>query len=423
MCLNIAELNTPIADFLREYNAHGFLRLHMPGGMSNPSDITEIFGADSLYESSSIILKSEQNAAALFGSGGVCYSCSGSTLSIQAMLGFAKQQGFEKIAAGRYSHKSLVNTAILLGLEIEWLYPEKYLSSQVEMSALKSPCVFLTSVDYYGGECDIAAAAEHLPDNALLLVDNAHGAYKVFSGDHPITKGADLVADSAHKTLPVLTGGGYLHMKEPTNRKELKRQMSLFGTTSPSYLILESLDLCNLYVKNQCETALRSFKQVEQLKNALSKMGFALAQSDAMRITINARESGFTGFELAAKLREKFIECEMSDDTFLVLIFSAGVLPVADLIIRAFSEIVIKKRLPPKEHIILKPKVALPLREAFYKKSRLTPIANAHGRICAEVTAPCPPGVPLIMPGEIIDSECIEELRRNGVEEVLTVDN
>lgn len=111
--------------------------------------------------------------------------------------------------------------------------------------------VYLTSPDYYGREADIAAIAKEVHGRGgLLLVDNAHGAHLRFLPEdrHPMRLGADLCCDSAHKCLPVLTGGGYLHSNLPVVKEELKAAMALFGSTSPSYLILASLDLCNRYL-------------------------------------------------------------------------------------------------------------------------------------------------------------------------------
>ncbi|MDR1755292.1 MAG: amino acid decarboxylase [Eubacterium sp.] len=432
--LALTGITTPIADFLRCYKEKEFLRCHMPGGKNNPSDITEIFGADSLYESNGIIAESEQNAAALFGGGAVCYSCSGSTLCVQAMLSFIRRQNGclaqQKIIAGRYSHRSLISSAITMGLEIEWIYPAKYLSASISSKTLeatlrdKAACaVFLTGIDYYGGECDIKAASEICENNNIpLLVDNAHGAYKVFTGNHPINLGARFSADSAHKTLPVLTGGGYLNIKSLSELPEIKKEMALFGTASPSYLILESLDVCNIHIKNEKHKAIKVFNQVCETKSALAELGFAVCESDALRIVINARECGYTGFEMAEKLREKKTECEMCDDSFVILLFSTT---TNDYELKRLTEILknipIKARLSEKEHTILKPEAVLPPRKAYYKKRKKVAIKSAAGRICAEILAPCPPGVPLVMPGERIDKDCIEELIRYGFKDEIDV--
>ena len=129
-------MNTPIADFLDNYQSREVLRLHMPGhNGENPHDITEVAGADSLYEtdtSGGIIAWSEQIAAKIFGAERTCYSAGGSTLAIQAALALLKAQGCKTIAAGRCSHRSLVSSAALLDLDIKWLYPQEYPSAAVD---------------------------------------------------------------------------------------------------------------------------------------------------------------------------------------------------------------------------------------------------------------------------------------------------
>ena len=229
-------MNTPISDFVRSYAASKALRLHMPGHKGKgplgveERDITEIGGADVLYQSEGIIRQSEDNAARLFGAGRTLYSTEGSSLCIRAMIYLAMLHAraagrTPKVAAGRNAHKTFLTACALLDAEVEWLYPETaallscpVTPEQVE-AAVKGPqgatAVFVTSPDYLGHQTDIAAlAAVCRRYGALLLVDNAHGAYLRFLAPsrHPMDLGADLCCDSAHKTLPVLTGGAYLHI-------------------------------------------------------------------------------------------------------------------------------------------------------------------------------------------------------------------
>lgn len=256
-------MNTPIYDFVHKYAQSGTVRAHMPGhkgvvrgdGISAvyPYDITEIKGADALFEADGIIAQSEKNAATLFGTDGTFYSAGGSTLCIQAMLAAVCRHG-DRICAARNSHKALLNSCILLGLDVDWIYPEfrdgsviggSITAAGVENVLKKSQspaCVYITSPDYLGNIADIKGIAQVCRRyDVPLLVDNAHGAHLAFLDEniHPIALGADMCCDSAHKTLPVLTGGAYLHTASSKYTDRIKECMSLFGSSSPSYLILQ----------------------------------------------------------------------------------------------------------------------------------------------------------------------------------------
>ena len=291
-------MTTPICDFARRYAERHALRLHMPGHKGcgflgvEQWDITEIDGADSLYEAEGIIRESEDNASALFGVP-TFYSTEGSSQCIRAMLYLAalhaKKQGKRpRILAGRNAHKTFLSAVALLDVEVEWLLPregESYLSCKVSaedvaarLSAMgeKPTAVYLTSPDYLGNVADIAAIAEVCHRyGVLLVVDNAHGAYLKFlqPSRHPMDLGADMCCDSAHKTFPVLTGGAYLHAVEEF-APQCKNALQLFGSTSPSYLIMESLDGANAYLANGYREKLAAFaEKVQGLKERLAALG------------------------------------------------------------------------------------------------------------------------------------------------------
>ena len=293
-------MNTPICDFVRQYADGNKLRLHMPGhkgagplGVEH-LDITEVSGADSLYEASGIIAESESNASALFGCP-TFYSTEGSSQCIRAMIHLAAihaQTGGRKplIAAARNVHKTFLSAVGLLDIDVIWLTPAEncsYLSCPVDPQELDTlltmhpvTAVYVTSPDYLGHLADISALAEVCHrHNSILLVDNAHGAYLRFlePSRHPMDLGADLCCDSAHKTLPVLTGGAYLHVADPGLAGYAKNALALFGSTSPSYLILQSLDAANAYLANGYLERLYAFcKAVHALRERLARHGFCL---------------------------------------------------------------------------------------------------------------------------------------------------
>jgi arginine/lysine/ornithine decarboxylase len=414
-------MTAPINDFLRNY-AKKYIRCHTPGhkGRSEykgyPYDITEVKNAGSLYDykQDSIITQSETTASSLFGSAYTLYSTGGSTLCIQAMLFFLKRLGIKRIAASRFSHRSFISTAGILDFDIDWLYPvncgndcafSAEVSAKDVYTAISAgaEAVFVTAIDYYGGECDIESIAEVCNrKNIPLLADNAHGAYKVFTKNHPVAQGAWLACDSAHKTLPALTGAAYLHVSEQARfpvadiRKSLKQALAMFGTSSPSYLILRSLDLCNVHIAKE-NTA--SFSAVQRLKEKLSAMGYTLKPSDAMRVTIRTRDAGYSGFDFAEKLRANYLEPEYAGENHAVLLFST-VTTAKDTQIIA--------------DILKKIKLNLAIEPHIYRRTAGVKVVSPHSAlfggnmpncICTEVNAPCPPGVAENFLGELTKSE------------------
>jgi len=436
-------VKTPVSDFLNDYVKENRVRCHTPGGKGQiyPHDITEINGAGSLYESAGIIAESERIAAGLFGAAKTLYSCSGSTMAIQAMLALVKTGSNikKRIAAFRYAHRSFVSAAALLDFDIDWIYPDEFMSAKINPEAVRqivnpgTAAVFVNSIDYYGGECDINATARACGHTGTagvfkppLLVDNAHGAYLAFTDKHPIMLGAAMTADSTHKTLPALTGAAYLHINDERFTGNAKAMTALFGTSSPSYLILESLDLCNSYIAEQKEKGRpEAFGFITELKKSLSEAGFPLRESDLLRITVDARACGYTGFGFADKLRKSGkngVECEYADENYTVLLFSA-ITNKNDIeaVKAAFYKIPLKKPINKETYPILRPRRVTSVRESLFapdKDCAFLPVKSSVGRICAGITAPCPPGVPLVMPGEEIGTEEAETLERFGVREM-----
>ena len=310
-------MNTPICDFLEKYRDQNALRLHMPGHKGNGPlgierlDITEVEGADVLYQAKGIIKESMDNATRLFGTARTLYSTEGSSLSIKAMLYLAMLcRGNKKplIAAGRNAHKVFMYGVALLDIDIDWLYGEGLLSCQITPEALEEylknnhpVAVYITSPDYLGNMADINGLSKVCRRHGvMLLVDNAHGAYLKFlpESKHPIDLGADICCDSAHKTLPCLTGAGYLHISKsaPSFLVDMADEaMSLFASTSPSYLIMYSLDKCNGYLYSGIREALsQTVPCIDELKQNLFTIG-----DEPMKLTLDAKKYGYTGIELS----------------------------------------------------------------------------------------------------------------------------
>lgn len=422
-------MNTPICNFLEKYTAENRLRLHMPGHNGEfPHDITEIFGADELYSSDvsgGIIGTSEEIAAGLFGAKKTFYSCGGSTLAIQTALALLKSRGCRRIAASRYSHRSLVSAAALLGLEIKWLYPNEYMSADVTYNAEAISGVdalFVTNIDYYGGTW------KFVKPNIPVIIDNAHGSYLRFVDKrkfgteyvHPLELGYPMmIAESAHKTLPVLTGGAYLHFADGADSTRAKEMMAMFGSSSPSYLVLESLDRFNGIISANSQLVNNACEAVFELKERLTNSGIPLKKSDPLRVTINARECGLSGFEYARGLRANGVECEMADENYVVMMFSATT-TIEDCERAEMGALFVTMGAPKPlvKYPVIKPTVEMPVYEAMFKPQKLVAVENAAGEICAGLKCPCPPGVPLVMPGEVIDNAVVDALKIYGVKTV-----
>lgn len=435
-------MNTPVADFVQRYAKAGTARLHMPGHKGRcflgcePWDITEIHGADALYEAEGILAESEANAAALFGSQRTCYSTEGSSQCIRAMLYLAvAASGSHTVVAARNVHRAFVSAAALLDLEIRWLWPEESRSlcgcpispAQLEetLNSLPEPpaAVYLTSPDYLGGMARIPALAQVCHQHGtLLLVDNAHGAYLRFLQPslHPLDLGADLCCDSAHKTLPVLTGGAYLHLS-PTAPAQLaplaKYALGLFGSTSPSYLTLASLDLCNRYLAEGYPQRLaEAVERLAELRERLTAAGWRVEPSDPLRVTV-AAPRGVTGQELAGQLRRQGVECEYADRDFLVLMATPENTP-EELAQAAAALGQRPGEANPPQLPLARGERACSIRQAAFAPRETVDAAHSLGRVCGLPTVGCPPAIPIAVSGERITPEALALFAYYGIEQV-----
>lgn len=437
-------MQTPICDFVRAYAAKSPARLHMPGHKGagplgfEALDITEIDGADNLYAPSGIIAKSEENASALFGAR-TFYSAEGSSLAIRAMLrlALAEQEptvhgARPTVLAGRNAHRAFLSAAALLDFDVKWLHLKSgdvyhscaATAEDVEAALARTDncrAVYLTSPDYLGHMPNIAAIAQvcHRRD-AMLLVDNAHGAYLKFLSPsrHPMDLGADMCCDSAHKTLPALTGAAYLHLRadSPVDSSRVREALALFGSSSPSWLILQSLDACNPLLEALPARLAGFIAKLEALRAKLTRHGYAFIGDEPMKLTISAKPFGWTGDAMAARLMEESIFCEFHDPDFLALMLTPWNAP-ADLERLKSALLLLPQRPPltqatPGYHA---PRRALSIREATFAPRETLPVEQCAGRILAASAVSCPPCVPIVVCGEVIDKSAIERMRYYGI--------
>ena len=467
-------VTTPIVDFVRRYAQSGTSRLHMPGhkGQSllgfEPWDITEIKGADELYGADGIIAQSEANATRLFDTVHTYFSTEGSSQCIRAMLCLALQAAPAAgqrpvLLAARNAHKALLYAAALLDFDIQWLWPAPQdagalCSCPVSAAKLtgalqglaqqgKRPFgVYITSPDYLGGVQDIAALAEVCKDFGVpLLVDNAHGAYLRFlpqGGQHPIALGAAMCCDSGHKTLPVVTGGAYLHLGKNApvqDEAAVRNALALFGSTSPSYLILQSLDKCNqilsegypLRLLQCCGHLTRLRRELNEASAAKHCPGPLALKSEPLKVTLDAAVLGLSGTELAEKLRAAKIECEYADPRYLVLMFTPDNPPqdferLMAAVLRIAENLAGPVTLPEEAAVdFAELECGLhrrcTIRQAVFAPQEQLPAEQAVGRICAMPTVSCPPAIPIVVSGEQITPAAAAWMKRYHVEEVSVI--
>lgn len=441
-------MKTPICDFVNRYAEEENIRLHMPGHKGKEylgferCDITEIDGADVLYSSSGIIAESQKNASELFGTGKTFYSTEGSSLCIRAMVYLikliAQMKGEKaKILAFRNAHKTFITACAVLGVDTEWLYGERNegitccniskegLEKELSNLKEKPTAIYITSPDYLGNIANIKEIAELCKDRGILLaVDNAHGAYLNFLPEnrHPISLGADICCGSAHKTLPVLTGGAYLHISENAPKllaEKAQYALSLFASTSPSYLIMQSLDNANAYLSKDYRENLSVFcDKVSALKNVLENVGYTFIGDEPLKLTIKAKKYGYKGTEIGEYLLEKGIVCEFSDPDYVVMMFTPENTD-SDLsaLKKALKELPKREMIKETPPVLSKPEKVYSPSEALYLPTKTLDINESIGMTSGSVSVSCPPAVPVVIMGEKIGENELALLRYYGVKE------
>ncbi len=444
-------MNTPLTNAIRQLVEQDFSRFHTPGHKGReldllspvtPYDLTEVRGADSLYSPDGPITEMERLYTGLYRTGGSFLSAGGSTLCIQAMLRLVRPLG-KKVILGRNAHSSAISALALLGMDPVWLYPaigpdllpEPITPEAVEAALSLHPDaagVYVTSPDYFGKLTDIAGLAAVCRRHGVpLLVDNAHGAELFFleGGLHPMQQGADLCCDSLHKTLPVLTGGALLHVGDtPLARRHAfaahaKEAMALFGSTSPSYLILLSIDLLLPHLADGSIAAelAATAARVNKLAAQAADRGFLLPAGPVLptRLALGFSALGLTREEFDAHLTRCQVEPEYLAGHYCVFLLSArnrgsDLARLSRLIATApamGAPLPVDTAFPPARQV-------LSPREALFAPRCSLPAGEALGRVSAGVISRCPPGIPLVMPGEEIDENIRTALNNYGISHV-----
>ncbi|NJD03209.1 MAG: aminotransferase class I/II-fold pyridoxal phosphate-dependent enzyme [Ruminiclostridium sp.] len=448
--------NTPLYNTLKEYYAKGTVPFHMPGhklGKGLPEefprvlaflDVTEIPGMDNLHHPTGVIKQAQELAAQAFGSDKTFFLVNGSTCGVYAMVSMMCKPGDTLIIA-RDCHKSVINGMLMAGVKPVYIMPEydsrfgistAITAESVEEKLLANPNaagVLLTRPNYYGICCDVEkiAAVVH-SHNKILAVDEAHGSHFRFNNKFPLCAmdaGADICVQSAHKTLPALTQGAYLHVKsERIDMERLEYYLSVYQTSSPSYIIMASLDAARGIMQKEGNVLLsRLVDSIEKSKAAFLKNDafiliddntIAQFRTDPARIVINTENIGITGYESEIELRRTYnLQVEMSDLFNIVCIATIADTPETISYLFECMERLGASHSGHHNHMygylkqsIYRHDQQLEYCDIMQSKSEWVGLDKAAGRISKGIIAPYPPGIPVVCPGEVIFPAVLEHI-------------
>ncbi len=455
------QTRVPFFDSLVSTRQRDLLSFHMPGHKFNPEllpELTDFFGAsvvtgdlneclppiDYLHAARGALVEAQTLAAAAVGAEHTFFLVNGSTAGNQAMLMAVAHDG-QKVIVPRAAHRSVYAGLILSGATPVYVAPRYHpqigFPLAVELSAVQKElfehpdavAVHLTNPNYYGYLSDVEALVETAhAHNIPLLVDEAHGAHLSHHPDLPrsaIQHGADLVVQSPHKTLGALTQAAWLHLTgSRVAFTTLQYLVALLQSSSPSVLLTGSLDVARrqavLHGRSLLDRTLQLARRARETIRQIPGLWcygdelvgeYGIAAHDPTKLVIRVTETGLTGKEFAAELWSRFsLTVEFADPWQLICsITIADTSDKVDRLIGALGAIAQDHRgaatvdrwelIPP-----LLPQLILNPRQATFRSARRVPLIEARGEICAEQVIPYPPGIPLLMPGEVISAEMID---------------
>lgn len=448
---------------LVSYRESDYYPFHMPGHKRNTKvmeeinpyeiDITEIDGFDNLHEPEEIMKEEMGRAARLFGAEETYFLVNGSSCGLLAAISACTHHG-EKILMARNCHKSVYNGIFINELQPVYLYPQAdeefginlgILPEDVDNLLKEHPdckTVVLTSPTYEGVVSDIKKIAGIVHSyNAILIVDEAHGAHFPFSGEFPasaVDGGADIVIQSIHKTLPALTQTALAQVQgERVARGRLRQFLSVFQSSSPSYVLIAGISRCMDFLERDKEAffetytkQLRDFyRKAEGLTHiyVLKRGEYKGFERDSSKLVISVKNTSMTGRQLYDILLERYhLQMEMAKDTYVL-----GMTSVLDSkegfsrLWRALEELdkgleekEAVKEIKPRCQQVAKRRQCLTSYEAALRKTEWIALDRAKGRICGAYIYLYPPGIPLLCPGEEIDGDCLEQIwyyKRTGL--------
>lgn len=402
-------------------------------------DITEVGNLDNLHSPEGIIKESEELLSKLYKSYKSYFLVNGSTSGNLAAIFTLLNEG-EKIIVERNCHRSILNGIILRKLKpiyIKNKYHEKLatplsLDKEDFLCKLKenldAKAILLTYPNYYGVCTELQEIIKEAHKSGIkVIVDSAHGAHFGINENLPksaVQLGADIVICSAHKTLPALTQGSFLHANEDVDIDKLKFYISAFTTTSPSYLIMASLDYSRYYLEKYGEedyqqliNTCRKYSQIinkDTYFHVLTQEDLQCEALDESKMVITLPE-GYSGHKLLNYLKDNKIQCEMSDDSSVVLILSSfneeNQLQRLYNLLKECDMKTLKDNTNSFTFNSIGEMIFTPY-EASEKRKQLINYNKSLNKVCGKAIVPYPPGVPVVMPGEKIDIKIIDIIEK-----------
>ncbi len=460
------QARTPLFDAMVELAQSRKVSFHTPGHKSGKGistrfrkfvgpkifsiDLTTLDEVDSLQKPVGVIKEAQELAALAYGADASFFLLNGTTGGNHAMVVSSTRPG-EKVLVARNCHKSIIVGVILAGARPIFV-PVEYdterrlalnvRADDIEKALRAEPdarTLLVTSPNYYGYTVDLGAVARLRERREFtLLVDEAHGPHLKFHADLPLdalTAGADICVQSTHKIIGGMTQASILHAR--AGRVDLSRMaasLKSLQTTSPSYILMASLDLARMQMATEGEKLLtRVIELAEEARAKINRIpglvcrtreearSEGLGDIDVTKLTISVIGTGRTGYQVSQELNRRFgIQVEMADPAHVLVIVSIGdrkddlnrlVSALEELAREAQAEGRPKaapvSAAPPR---IDNPLAILP-RDAFFAPSRFVPLEEAVGKVSADIVTVYPPGIPVLIPGETIASEVAEYVR------------
>ncbi|TYR78335.1 aminotransferase class I/II-fold pyridoxal phosphate-dependent enzyme [Priestia megaterium] len=449
--------NIPLYHRLADHYEKGSISYHVPGHKSGnvfPSvvsqdfinflkyDLTEINGLDDLHDPEEVIKEAQQLTSQLYGVKNTYFLVNGSTVgNLAAILSLCEEK--DTIIVQRDSHKSVFNAiklskvnAVFVASEID---PRTHLSIGINVDTIEQAiklaptpikAIVITNPSYYGiskNLTDIIQLAHryHIP----VIVDEAHGAHFIIGSPFPISAvelGADIVIQSAHKTLPAMTMGSYLHTQGSLfDEERLQFYLRALQSSSPSYPIMASLDFARYYIEELRKEDMKSLERqlinFYRLVNQIDTLSTVHVQqpnvvTDLLKMTLSS--SIMTGYELQRALEEEGIYTELADPLYVLLVLPLSLSFDFHETILKMQRAVAKQQKNQAQTFLIEPfsfsneVVLKPFSQDNKKEKELVPLTESVNRICTQSIIPYPPGIPILMEGEVITALHIQYLKQ-----------